>query len=66
MAKQPGKIKLYDEKRGFGFIAPDDGSPDVFMHVSVCERCGVKPAKGMNITFEAELGTKGTKATWVG
>jgi CspA family cold shock protein len=46
-----GKIKMFNEDRGFGFIKPDDGSADVFFHVSVL-RDGDEIAVGAAVKFE--------------
>lgn len=50
-----GTVKLYNSLRGFGFILPDDGSPDVFVHVSAIERSGVQELRENDrVTFEVE------------
>ena len=48
-----GRVKSYNPDRGFGFIRPDDGSRDVFIHVTAVEQAGLKElAKGDRISFE--------------
>jgi cold shock protein len=46
-----GKIKMFDENRGFGFIKPDDGGPDIFFHVSAL-RDGDEITIGKVVSFE--------------
>ncbi len=66
MTKQTGKIKFYNPTKGFGFITPDDGSAEVFLHRTVCEKCRFEPEQGAAVTFDDETSQKGRKATWVG
>ena len=61
-----GKVKWFNNTKGFGFIAPDDGSDDVFVHFSAIKVDGYKTlAEGQQVTFEAEPGPKGLTATSV-
>jgi len=64
--RQRGKIKLFNETSGYGFIIPDDGGEDVFLHAQVCRRCGILPEGGMPVEFEAVPSRKGLRACWVG
>ncbi|MDX1147151.1 cold-shock protein [Sinorhizobium medicae] len=49
----PGTVKWFNATKGFGFIQPDDGSPDVFVHISAVERAGLQDLKdGKKITYE--------------
>ena len=51
------------ENRGYGFIKPDDGGRDVFVHITAVERAGLKDlAEGQKITFEVSNKGKGPKA----
>ena len=55
-----GKIKMYNEHKGFGFIRPDDGSNDVFFHVSSL-RDGDKITQGEAVKFEIGVDPKSGK-----
>ena len=56
-----GTVKFYNEQKGFGFIQPDDGSKDVFVHASALERAGMRSlAEGQKVSFDtAEDGRNG-------
>lgn len=48
-----GKVKFFNAQRGFGFIAPDDGSPDVFVHISAVEQAGMSTLnEGQRVSFD--------------
>jgi cold shock protein len=48
-----GTVKWFDSQKGFGFIQPEDGSKDVFVHVSAVERAGMYGLKeGQKLSFE--------------
>ena len=48
-----GSVKWFNAQKGFGFIQPDDGSPDVFVHISAVERAGMSNlAEGQKLNFE--------------
>ena len=48
-----GTVKWFNEQKGFGFIQPDDGSKDVFVHISAVERAGLRTLKeGQKVSFE--------------
>ena len=62
----PGTVKFYDPVRGFGFVAPDGGGPDVFVHASVLEHCGMAdPVPGQRVYVRAENAPRGLQATSV-
>lgn len=48
-----GTVKWFNSEKGYGFIAPDDGGADVFVHVSAVERAGLNGLKdGQKVAFE--------------
>jgi cold shock protein len=50
-----GTVKWFNGQKGFGFIQPDAGGPDVFVHISAVERAGLGTLKeGQKITYELE------------
>jgi CspA family cold shock protein len=57
---QTGTVKFFNGERGYGFIKPDDGGRDVFVHVTAVERAGLKSlAEGQRISFDVEPDKKG-------
>jgi len=58
-----GKVKWYNSRRGYGFISPDDGGKDIFVHVSDLEKSGVNYLdEGDSIAFEIAEEKGKTKA----
>ncbi|GJL91608.1 cold-shock protein [Hyphococcus sp.] len=50
-----GTVKWYNTQKGFGFIAPDDGGKDVFVHATALEAAGVRSLNdGQAVTFETK------------
>ncbi len=48
-----GKVKWYNSQKGYGFIAPDDGGKDVFVHATALEAAGIRSlADGQSVNFE--------------
>jgi len=59
-----GKVKWFNEKKGFGFIAPDSGSEDLFVHHSEIKTTGYASLnEGQTVEFEIGQGKKGPCAT---
>jgi CspA family cold shock protein len=55
-----GTVKFFNSERGYGFIKPDDGGRDVFVHITAVERAGLKTLnEGQRITFDVEPDKKG-------
>jgi cold shock protein len=55
-----GTVKFFNATKGFGFIAPDDGSKDVFVHISAVERAGLGTlSEKQKVSFDVEKGNNG-------
>lgn len=55
-----GTVKFYNSTKGFGFIQPDDGSKDAFVHVSAIERAGLSGLnEGDKVNYDLETGRDG-------
>jgi CspA family cold shock protein len=58
-----GTVKWFNSEKGFGFIAPSDGSADVFVHFSAIQADGYKSLdEGQNVEFDVTQGQKGPQA----
>ena len=60
-----GTVKFFNSTKGFGFIQPDDGGKDAFVHISAVERAGLSGlAEGQKVSYDLESGRDGrTSAT---
>ena len=55
-----GTVKWFNATKGYGFIQPDDGSKDVFLHISDVERAGIgSPQEGQKLEYELQRGQQG-------
>ncbi len=55
-----GTVKFFNHTKGFGFIQPDDGSKDAFVHVTALERAGISSLnEGQKVSYELEQGRDG-------
>jgi CspA family cold shock protein len=58
--RQIGTVKFYNDQKGYGFITPDDGGKDVFVHVTAIENSSVGAlAEGARISFDTEPDKRG-------
>ncbi|HWK16091.1 MAG TPA: cold-shock protein [Solirubrobacteraceae bacterium] len=59
-----GTVKWFNADKGFGFITPDDGTKDLFVHHSAINSSGYRELpEGAKVSYDAEAGDKGPKAT---
>ncbi|MBO0894464.1 MAG: cold-shock protein [Acidimicrobiales bacterium] len=58
-----GTVKWFNAEKGYGFITPDDGGKDLFVHFSAIEGSGYRQlTEGQRVSFDSEQGTKGPQA----
>jgi CspA family cold shock protein len=58
-----GTVKFFNADKGFGFIAPEGGGKDVFVHASAIEAAGMRSlAEGQRVSFDTQPDAKGSKA----
>jgi CspA family cold shock protein len=57
-----GTVKWFNATKGFGFIQPDDGGPDAFVHISALERSGMRElVEGQKVSYDLERDTRSGK-----
>ncbi|NNE80376.1 MAG: cold-shock protein [Silicimonas sp.] len=58
-----GTVKWFNAQKGFGFIAPESGSKDIFVHISALEQAGIQQLDdGQAVTFDIEAGRDGRES----
>ena len=58
-----GTVKWFNSQKGYGFIQPDDGSKDVFVHISAVEAAGMRSLnEGQKVSFDIQPDARGAKA----
>lgn len=63
---ETGTVKWFNDQKGYGFIQPDDGSKDVFVHISAVQRSGLQGlAEGQKITYELQTDRRSGKTSAV-
>jgi cold shock protein len=61
-----GTVKFYNSSKGYGFIQPDDGGKDVFVHVTALERAGMRDlVEGQKVSFDVEADRRTGKSSAV-
>lgn len=59
-----GTVKWFNETKGYGFIQPDDGGNDVFVHISAVEKAGLRTLKeGQKVSFDVEIDERKGKSS---
>ena len=64
MTTQTGTVKWFNDSKGFGFISPEDGSADLFVHFSAIDAKGFRSLQeGQRVTYDVTQGPKGAQAS---
>ena len=59
-----GTVKWYNDQKGYGFIEPDEGGKDVFLHATALERAGIRSLReGQKVTYEVETDRRTGKSS---
>jgi CspA family cold shock protein len=62
MQMMTGTVKFYNDQKGFGFIQPDDGGKDVFVHATALERAGIRSLnEGQKVSFDTQVDRRSGK-----
>jgi CspA family cold shock protein len=60
---ETGTVKFFSDQKGYGFIQPDSGGKDVFVHISAVERAGLRSlSEGQKVSFDVETDRRSGKA----
>ena len=63
MSQKTGTVKFFNATKGFGFISPEGGGKDIFVHISAVERAGWRTLnEGQRVSFDTEADARGAKA----
>jgi CspA family cold shock protein len=58
--RQNGTVKFFNQAKGYGFVSPEDGGKDVFVHITAVQRSGIPElTEGLKISFEVQEDTRG-------
>lgn len=67
MSQKAGTVKFFNATKGFGFIQPEGGGKDVFVHISAVEKAGWRSLnEGQRVSFDTEADARGPKAVNLG
>ncbi len=62
MAKSKGKVKFFNSQKGFGFITPENGGKDLFVHANNIQGDPASIREGQNVEYDEDQGRKGPEA----